>query len=128
MYCQKCQTQNEESAQFCRNCGTNLRYTQTETKTGNDVSSTLLLVYILIAFFANVVQLVTQRVFSIFYWKSGSVWKYVMVLIWIISNISLILPALAIKNKSLKIIGIIFAAIVIIYHAYGNIEFLLRSY
>jgi hypothetical protein len=125
MYCQKCQTQNEESAQFCRNCGANLRYTQTETKTGNDVSSTLLLVYILITFFAAVVQLVIQRVFSIPYWEGG--WKYVMGLIWLISNISLILPALAIKNKSLKIIGIIFAAIVIIYHVYGNIEFLLRG-
>jgi hypothetical protein len=55
-------------------------------------------------------------------------WKYVMGLIGIISNIRMILPALAIKNKSLKIIGIIFAVLMIIYHAYGNIEFMLRSY
>lgn len=126
MYCPKCQNQNEETAQFCRNCGTNLYFSQHETKTENDVSSTLLLVYILIAFFAAIVQLVIQRVFSISYWESP--WRYIMGLIWIISNISMILPALAIKNKSLKIIGIIFAALMIIYHAYGNIEFMLRSY
>jgi len=125
MYCQKCQTQNEESAQFCRNCGANLRYTQSETKTGNDVSSTLLLVYILIAFFGAIVSFVITK-FIGSYWEGS--WRYVMGIIWLISNISLILPALAIKNKSLKIIGIIFAAIVIIYHAYGNIEFMLGSY
>jgi hypothetical protein len=125
MYCPKCQSQNEESAQFCRTCGANLRYPQVENQS-NDVSSTLLLVYILIAFFATVIQLVIQRALSISCWESP--WKYVMGLIWIISNISFILPALAIKNKSLKIIGIIFAAILVIYHAYGNIEFLMRSY
>jgi hypothetical protein len=125
MYCQKCQTQNEESAQFCRNCGANLRYTQQEVKTENDVSSTLLFVYILIAFFGAIVNFTITK-FAGSYWEGS--WRYVMGAIWLISNISLILPALAIKNKSLKIIGIIFAAIVIIFHAYGNIEFMLRSY
>jgi hypothetical protein len=123
MYCQKCQTQNEESSQFCRNCGANLRYTQTGIKTDSDMSSTLLFVYILIAFFAAVFQLLIYKVFSIPYWDSG--WKYVVGVSWLISNISFILPALAIKNKPLKIIGIIFAAIVIIYNAYENIKFLL---
>ena len=126
MYCQKCQTQNEESAQFCRNCGANLRNTRQGLKTGNDVSSSLLFVYILIVFFAAIVQLVLQRVFPISYFESY--WKYVMGSIWLISNISLILPALAIKNKSLKIIGIIFAAIIIIFHTCGNIELMLRGY
>jgi uncharacterized membrane protein YvbJ len=69
VYCPKCQSQNEEGAQFCKNCGTNLCFQQ-EQKTDN-----------------------------------------VMRISWIISNISLILTALAIKNKSLKIIEIIFAAI-----------------
>jgi len=123
MYCPNCQSQNEENAQFCRNCGSNLWYTP-DLKQDNDV---LLLVYILIAFFAAVVQFVIQRVFSISYFGK-SPWIYVMGLIWIISNISLILPALAIKNKSLKIIGIIFAAIIIIYHAYGNIEFMFNNF
>lgn len=126
MYCQKCQTQNEESAQFCRNCGANLSYTQQELKTGNDVSSTLLLVYILVAFFAAIVQFLLQRAFEISYWETP--WKYAMGLIWLITNISMILPALAIKNKSLKVIGIIFAALMIIYHSYGNIEFMLTGY
>jgi hypothetical protein len=123
MYCPNCQSQNKENAQFCRNCGSNLWYTP-DLKQDNDV---LLLVYILIAFFAAVVQFVIQRIFSISYFGK-SPWIYVMGLIWIISNISLILPALAIKNKSLKIIGIIFAAIIIIYHIYGNIEFMFNNF
>ena len=125
MYCQKCQSQNEESAHFCRNCGTNLRYTQQGLNTENNVSSILLLTYILITFFVVVVQLVIQRVLEIHYWESN--WKYVLGLFWLISNISLILPALAIKNKFLKIIGIIFAVIIIIYNVYGNFEFMFRS-
>ena len=125
MYCQKCQAQNEEHAQFCGNCGTNLRYTQQNLFTADNVSSALLLVYILIAFFSSVFQLIIQRALEIAYWESP--WKYVMGGIWLISNVSLILPALAIKNMILKIVGIIFAVIVIIYHAYGNFEFMFKG-
>ena len=122
MYCQKCQTQNEESAQFCRNCGANLRYTQ-EQKQENDVSSTLLVVFIIIAFICQLANFaITKFVYD---WYFGGT-KFVVGCIWLIQGISFILPALSIKNKSLKIIGIIFASLMIIYSLYSNISFLIR--
>jgi hypothetical protein len=126
MHCPKCQFQNEENAQFCRNCGTNLHAPQVQQNQGNDNSSTLLLVYILVAFFVVIVQFVIQRTFSMSYWETP--WKYVRGIIGLISGFSIILPALAIKNRQLKIIGIILAALLALYHAYANIAFTFLSY
>ena len=120
MYCPKCQNQTEDGAQFCRNCGTSLRYAP-EQKQDNDASSIMLLVYILILFINTLFQFVITEV-SEFQMET---FKYVLGLMWIISNISLFLPALAIKNKPLKIVGIIFASIWIIYHVIQNIQWML---
>ena len=45
--------------------------------------------------------------------------------LWILSNLSMILIPLSIKNKSLKIIGLILTIIMAIYWTYGNVEFMI---
>ena len=121
MYCPICQNQIEDGAQFCSNCGTSLRYAP-EQKQDNNVSSIMLLAYILILFLITIIQVIIEKIFPSLYETS---WKYVFGLLWIISNISLILPALAIKNTYLKIAGIAIASIWIFYHIYQNIQWMI---
>jgi hypothetical protein len=122
MYCPKCQSQNEETAQFCRNCGSNLRYSQ-EVSNNNDTSSLLLLVFILITLILNIANFAIEKLVD--NWYEGAT-RYVHGSLWLLGNISYILPALAIKNKTLKIIGIILVSMLIIYWGYSNIEFMVR--
>jgi predicted amidophosphoribosyltransferase len=124
MYCPKCQSQNEENAQFCRNCGTNLHTPQVETKEDN-TSSTLLFMYIAIMAISVLAQFEIQNLVD--NWYEG-VWKYVQGTLWLIQNLIFILIPLSIKNKALKIIGIVIAAILIIYWGYSNVEFMTRGY
>ncbi len=111
MYCPKCQSQNEENAQFCRNCGTNLYAPQVEAKSDN-TSSTLLFVYIAIMAISVLAQFAIQKFVG--YWYEG-VWRYVQGTLWLIQNLTFILIPLSIKNKTLKIIGLVIAAVLIIY-------------
>ena len=120
MDCQKCQIQNEENAQFCRNCGTNLRII-VESKTSNN-TDTLLLIFIIIAFVSAAVQFVMQKLIP--NWYEGTA-KYIQGVLWILQNISFVLIAIAIKNKSLKTVGIIITVLMIIYWLYVNIVFLI---
>jgi len=122
MYCLKCQNLNDESARFCGICGTNLRYTQQEIKTKNNLSSTLLLVYILIAFVAQIINLSIQTFLD--NWYDAPI-KYIIGAFWLLQNCSFILIALSIKNIILKIIGIIFASLLIIYWIYSNVIFMI---
>jgi hypothetical protein len=124
MYCPKCQSLNEENVQFCRICGSNLHYQQVENQS-NDVSSTLLVVFIAIAFVCQIAQFAIQSLVP--NWYSSPI-KHVLGCLWIVNSISWILPALAIKNKVLKIVGIILVSLLVIYHLYSSIEFMMRGY
>lgn len=121
MYCQKCQTQNGESAQFCKNCGTNLHYTQ-EFKGKNDMSNILLIAYIIGVLILDLTQIALRELFDV--WHDEQM-KYVYIAVTMLRNIVFVLPALAIKDKTLKIIGIVVASLLIAYWWYSNIVFLL---
>ena len=125
MYCQKCHTQLtelEESAQFCRNCGANLRCVQEISKPESNVSSVLLLVFIVIALVISIINVsITKLVYNWYFTEM----RYVVTGLWIINGISLILPALAIRNKPMKIIGIVIASILIMWNIYSNVQHLL---
>ena len=120
MYCLKCQAQNEESAHFCTNCGENLWYKH-DVKSGNDISSTLLIIFVIIVFISNIIQSAIQLIPD---WYSSPV-KYVAGCFWILQSISFLLPALAIKDNTMKIIGIILASLSIVYSLYKHIMFLI---
>ena len=122
MYCLKCQTQNEETNNFCKNCGANLWHIHND-KSGNDISDTFLIIFIIIAFISQITLNVMQYILPD--WYSSPV-KYIIGSIWILQSISFILPALAIKNNTFKTIGIILASLYVIYGLYSNIGFLIR--
>ncbi|ANQ52762.1 zinc ribbon domain-containing protein [Flammeovirga yaeyamensis] len=121
MYCQKCQTQNEESAQFCRNCGTNLNILS-ESKSDNGITDTLLFIFIIIAFISAIAQFTIQKLDT--NWYEGAT-KYIQGGFWILQNFSFLLIAIAIKNKPLKITAIIITVLLISYWLYTNVIFLI---
>jgi len=121
MYCPSCQSQNEKNAQFCKNCGTKLFYAQEQNPDSN-VSSVILIVWIGIVFFVGIISAAIQSLVDEWYAVPT---KYVMICLNIIANVSHILPALAIRNKTLKIIGIVLVSIIVIYWVYRQIEWAL---
>ena len=134
MICQKCNFQNEETAKFCRNCGVELVIqplsppaTKTCSKCNfqnaddvlfcgkcgkklyyksqtDDTSSRLLFIFIILWFIITIwSQLSEPQVRDVLYH---------------LGTVSLILPALVIKHKTLKIIGIALALLTPVLYFY----------
>lgn len=125
MKCTNCNTENNSGANFCKKCGLNLNKTNLTNKKDLESSSdNLLITYLCIAF----ITFISIRMINTFvdYRYGDSISKYVKSSIYIISNFSTILIPLAIKNKSLKIIGLILAIIVILYFTYINVEIMIE--
>ena len=78
-----------------------------------DVSSVLLIVFVGITFITNVSIAVTQSLVDKWYSKTTMV--VILISLQMIRNVSYILPALAIKNKTLKIIAVIITSIMVLY-------------
>ena len=123
MICQKCQSQNVGGSQFCGNCGTNLYYPQRTSDTQSDVSGIALMAFIAITFVCTFLQFAIQTLVPEWY---VSPMKRVLVFLWLTQNTSFILPALAIKNTTMKIIGLILTSVLIAYWIYLNAMFLMR--
>ena len=126
MECPICQSQNEKNAQFCKNCGTKLHYLQQEKLSKNDVSGTLLIIFIIVFV---VTGFASQAIFSFFeypkYYEAPL--SYIWFFLHTLQDISCILPALAIKNLNLKIIGIVLTSILVIFLGYYDVTFLLST-
>jgi|GEM_PF-1996320 len=86
------------------------------------IADIILVVYILLIFFSNALNFLGPKLFDEWYYGPT---KYVQGFFWILSNLSLILVGVAIKNIYIKIFGILIALIVALYNAYGNIEWIL---
>lgn len=124
MNCLRCNTKNEDGAKFCKNCGMNMNYTPSNEHTESKSSDNLLFIYLCLFF---VIGFVAQTAIE----KSVDNWyesptKYIRSSLWILTNLSLILIPLAIKNKTLKIVGLIITSIMIIYWIYGNVDFMMN--
>lgn len=121
MNCLKCNRENEDGALFCRYCGSSLR--PIEKKDSNTSSSILFVWIVLVGVFNVGIFLYTS-----FYtnWYVEGRWVYVA--IQIMDNLIMILPSLAIKNRTLKIIGILISACLIIWWVIGNVQFAMQSY
>lgn len=124
MNCLRCNTPNEEGAKFCKNCGMDMNYTPSNENTDSKSSDNLLFIYLCLFF---VIRFVAQTAIEILVdnWYESPT-KYIRSSLWILSNLSLILIPLAIKNKSLKIVGLIITSIMIIYWIYGNVNFMMN--
>ena len=118
--CQKCQTQNEENTQFCRNCGTNLHLNQ-ESQTNTKKADTFILIFLIYLFVSSFIAFVFKKFVD--NWYEGTT-KYIQFAMNIIYAFTPILVSMAIKNKVAKKVGIILASIVAVYIIYSNINWI----
>ncbi|MFC6096342.1 zinc-ribbon domain-containing protein [Flavobacterium qiangtangense] len=118
MICPRCNTPNEANTEFCKSCGMDLAYTRL---TENKASDKYLIIFISIAFFAAISQFAIRMLVG--NWYEGST-KYIQGFLWLIQNLSFMLIPLAIKNQTLKIVGFVITAVMVIYWVYTTVEFL----
>ena len=120
MICPKCHHENENGSMFCRYCGASMNpVPENESNT----SSIIIFVWIIaVGVLSIIATLYTKFVDN---WYEGSS-RMVYIGIQIIHNIVMILPAFAIKNKTLKIVGIILMAGLIIWWVFNNISWALE--
>jgi hypothetical protein len=120
MICPKCHHENENGSMFCRYCGASMNpVPENESNT----SSIIIFVWIIaVGVLSIITTLYTKFVDN---WYEGSS-RMVYIGIQIIHNIVMILPAFAIKNKTLKIVGIILMAGLIIWWVFNNISWALE--
>ncbi|MBL7830710.1 MAG: zinc ribbon domain-containing protein [Saprospiraceae bacterium] len=121
MNCLRCNTPNEEGAKFCKNCGMDMTYTPSNESTNSKSSDTFLIIFISVAFISAIAQFAIQKLVDNWY---ESPTKYIQASLWLLQNLSFILIPLAIRNKTLKIVGFIITAIMVIYWVYTNVEFM----
>jgi len=123
MNCLRCNTPNEEGAKFCKNCGMDMTYTPSYENTNSKSSDTFLIIFIAIAFVSAIAQFAIQKLVDNWY---ESPTKYFRGSLWLLQNLSFILIPIAIRNKTLKIIGIIITTIMVIYSVYSNVKWMIE--
>ena len=123
MNCLRCNTPNEEGAKFCRNCGMDMSYTPSKENVNSKSADTLLIIFISIAFISAIAQFAIQKLVDNWY---ESPTKYIQGSLWLLQNLSFILIPLSMKNKNLKIVGLIITVIMVIYWVYTNVKFMTR--
>ena len=116
MYCPNCKNPNEKDALFCKNCDTELYHPQQET---NNNTSILLIIYLAIILLSSIVQHLLAMLVDDWYYQTPV--RFVYHVIGFISSACIILPALAIKNKTLKLIGIIMSSLLIVMSIYNYV-------
>jgi len=83
-----------------------------EEKPKYDTSSILLIIFVVLTFITNISIAVGQNFVN---WYKKPVLFFVLIGLSMIRNLSYILPALAIKNKTLKFVGVILTSIMVLY-------------
>lgn len=107
MICPKCNRENEDGAMFCRYCGSSMNPVQEKE---SNISSILILVWIIAVGLLSITTNLYDNWYETFY-----------IVIRMIHNIIMILPAFAIKNRTLRIIGIILMSCLILWWMYRDI-------
>lgn len=121
MNCPKCNRENEDSALFCRYCGSSLKPIE---KKDSNTSNVILFVWIILISVFSIGTFLYTRFYNNWY-EEGRV---AYVAIQIMHNLIMILPSLAIKDKTLKIIGILISICLIIWWVIENIQFAMQRY
>ncbi len=109
MNCLRCNTENEEGAKFCKNCGMDLTYTPSNETKNSKIADTLLIIYIGITFFFLILEFV--------FFKLMYLWDFIWI-IRILQTVILILIPLSIKNKTMKVAGLITIILIVIYQIF----------
>lgn len=116
MLCPKCCQENEENTLFCKHCGRRLIKKEAEKISLPDI---LLLVFAVVHFLVSLITTLIQTFVDEWYFSG---WRVVIFVLYFISNVTFLLPAIAIRNTILKIIAIVLAGIVAIYFCSHNIS------
>jgi hypothetical protein len=119
MNCLRCNKQNEEGANFCKNCGMDITYTPSKENSNSKSSDALLIIYICIPFIYAVAFFAIEKLVDNWY---ESPTKYLRGALLILQNFSFFLIPIAIRNIKLKIIGIIITVIMVVYGVYINVK------
>jgi uncharacterized membrane protein len=124
MNCLRCNTENDQSTKFCKNCGANLQPKPVVTSSSL-VSDILLFIFIMIIIFTSLSQFVIQKFFKD--WFMNSSIRYTLGMVWIIRSLSFILVPISLKNNILKILGIIFMSMLVLYFLYEHVTFMITD-
>lgn len=120
MKCSKCNYENEEGAMFCRHCGSSMiPVPQKESNT----SSMIILIWIIASIVFDLIFHFYRLLVDNWYEGGG---KICYIALWIIWNCIFILPALTIKNKTIKIIGIILSILFTVWCMFKTIMWALN--
>lgn len=117
MNCPKCQNQNEENASYCRNCGSSLHNIYNEPVKENTAGDVLILI--------TIIFMVINRIYYVFipkfveeWWTTMKIPNTILNLIWGFIPIAL---AIAVRNKTMKIVLLVVGGLYLIYNLYENI-------
>jgi hypothetical protein len=130
MNCQKCNTENDQETKFCKNCGANIQpkvEVPANTKTNSNLSDILLIIFIGVALITNTIIVVIQKIYPESYYPGSNrviIGHYILGLTWVLQNLSFILIPLSLKNKLMKLLGIIFMSLIVLYWLYNNLKFM----
>lgn len=116
MICPKCKRENEDGSMFCRYCGSSLNPVPEKD---SSTSSILIFVWVVVFVLLSIVNNLYTRLID--NWYEGTQ-RMVYLGIVLLQNLSFILPPLAIKNKTLKIIGLIIMSAYVVWLLYQNIS------
>ena len=122
MNCPKCNHENEDGAMFCRNCGSPMRVVE---KNESNVSSILLLIWVIASCVLYIGRMIFEELFPEWWDYSWGMWVQSMFAI--ATHINCILPALAIKNKTMKFVGIIVMSIMVIWWCCKDITWVFNN-
>ncbi|WP_420574722.1 zinc ribbon domain-containing protein [Kordia sp.] len=121
MNCPNCRTEITGIQQFCMNCGTSLF--PTKESNSSKTSDTFIMIFLSFLFFSELIRFALQKIIPNWY---ESPTKLLFIGLNLISGISVILLALAIKEKNKKTIAIILAALHALYIIYSNVDWFLH--
>jgi hypothetical protein len=108
MNCKKCKASYESGARFCKNCGIDLTILPSEKITNPRLTDTLLLLFIAIIAILSIIEI-----------TAGDYYTDLQRIISLVVKFASMLVALAMRNKSLKAIGIIIVSLInFVYLAY----------
>jgi hypothetical protein len=124
MNCPKCKQENAMGTLYCKHCGSNLLQSSIATF---DQSSLFIGIYILITIGFTLIDAILPILSDSLGLELRSI-HTLMSLGNILGNISFILLPLAIKDRLLKIIGIVVSIPFILYWVYTNFQHIIRIY
>ncbi len=122
MNCPKCNNQSDVSALFCRNCGTSLNVVQPNTKIDKK-SDLFIMIFISYMVFSEIVRFIVQTMN--YSWFESPV-KFFIIFLNVIGAFSTVLVALSIRDRTLKITGVIIVSIHMLYILGSNVHWIIR--